>query len=73
MGLSDLTVLDYSENSGQSFRIEGEKSNFVTIGKSEELVFCKGVPHNKAALPIHMQITNMNRPCPSFLNKTFET
>jgi hypothetical protein len=54
VGISELGVLDYSENSGITYRIDSEKSSFVSIGKSEDMVFCKGIPQKNAAIPINI-------------------
>lgn len=42
VGLRDMKALDYSEQSGQSYRIENE-GQVVALGKAEELTFCKGI------------------------------
>jgi hypothetical protein len=51
VALTDLKFLDYSEHSGQSMRIESEEQVF-TLGKSEDLTFCKGLadPNNKTSI-----------------------
>lgn len=51
--LSKLSRLDYSENSGLTYRIESE-GQVVCIGKAEDLAFCKGAPKGTSAnmLPV---------------------
>ena len=55
--LANLKRLDYSEQSGVSFRIENEEQ-VLGLGKSEELGICKGVEQAKSA-GIPMKLVGM--------------
>lgn len=70
IALVDLKPLDFSNNSGQSFRIHEETQTFC-LGKSEELIFCSGVK-TKTSTPLPLIGLNQNQTCERFLNKSFD-
>lgn len=70
--LSNLKRLDYSEQSGYSFRIEKD-DHVLSLGKSEEYYVCKGA-EKKATPGMVPAMFGMNKQqCDRFLNKNFET
>ena len=71
--LSNLKRLDYSEQSGYSFRIEKDEQ-VLSLGKSEEYFVCKGAAEKKATAGNVPAMFGMSKQqCDRFLNKNFET
>lgn len=69
--LSNLSRLDYSENTGLTYRIESE-GQVVCIGKSEDLAFCKGAPKGTTANSLPVMQLGKHLECNRFFNKSNE-
>jgi|LauGreDrversion4_2_1035121.scaffolds.fasta_scaffold217413_1 hypothetical protein len=69
--LSNLKRLDYSEQTGYSFRIESD-DQVLSLGKSEEYSLCKGAEKQPAGnVPAMFGMNKVK--CDRFLNKSIET
>jgi hypothetical protein len=68
--LANLKRLDYSEQTGYSFRIETE-DQVLSLGKAEEYALCKGAQEKKAGNVPAMFGMN-KQTCDRFVNKSYE-
>lgn len=71
IALIDLKPMDMSGNTGQSYKLDSE-DQIITIGKSEDLVFCKGAPKDAMASALPVMSLGLHLQCHRFLNKAHE-
>ena len=70
--LLNLKRLNYSEQSGYSFRIEKDEQ-VLSLGKAEEYIVCKGAEKKATAGNVPAMFGMGKQQCDRFLNKNFET